>query len=292
MFWCNDWRVPPTSPDQPRANQIAHLLTLVATNAIPAVGWFSQDWSAAMTLIVYWFETVAGLLFIYARGVLQQRWNPRRGHFRYEAPRSKGPVRPRGAVGTEAKPGSFIKGFFFINAVFCAAHGVFIAVILLILSHNGNAELVGLDWRSAGIGCLQILVIAVIDFLVDVPYLRRWSFGVLEQTANRSFGRVGVVHLALIFGIFAAAVSNSPTRMFGVFVVLKTLYSLSTALPQYEPAMPPAWLSRAMNRVRRQPKGQRFEEMWVQDQAVEARRRVRNDEVWTGAGREPISLTG
>ena len=41
---------------------------------------------------------------------------------------------------------------------------------------------------------------------MDVPYLRRWSFGVLEQTANRSFGRVGVVHLALIFGIFVSTI--------------------------------------------------------------------------------------
>ena len=52
MFWCNDWRVPTTPQDQPRANQIAHLLTLVAANAIPAIGWFSQEWSAATTLIV------------------------------------------------------------------------------------------------------------------------------------------------------------------------------------------------------------------------------------------------
>ncbi|MGX9670500.1 DUF6498-containing protein [Mycobacterium sp. HM-7] len=277
--------MPPTPPEQPRANQFAHLLTLIAANAIPAVGWFTQEWSAATTLIVYWFETVVGLLFIYARGVLQQRWNPRRGHFRYEPPQSKGTARTRGAIEAKAKPASFIKGFFFINAVFCAAHGVFIAVILLILTHNGNAELVGLDWRSAGFGCLQMLVIVVIDFLVDVPYLRRWSFGVLEQTANRSFGRVGVVHLALIFGIFAAAVTNSPARMFGVFVVLKTLYSLSTALPMYEPATPPAWLNRLMNRLRREPEGERFEDAWVKDQAAEARRRVRNDEVWTAASR-------
>ena len=285
MTWCDDWPVPPTPPEQPRANQFAHLLTLIAANAIPAVGWFTQEWSAATTLIVYWFETVVGLLFIYARGVLQQRWNPRRGHFRYEPPQSKGTARTRGAIEAKAKPASFIKGFFFINAVFCAAHGVFIAVILLILTHNGNAELVGLDWRSAGFGCLQMLVIVVIDFLVDVPYLRRWSFGVLEQTANRSFGRVGVVHLALIFGIFAAAVTNSPARMFGVFVVLKTLYSLSTALPMYEPATPPAWLNRLMNRLRREPEGERFEDAWVKDQAAEARRRVRNDEVWTAASR-------
>jgi hypothetical protein len=53
----------------------------------------------------------------------------------------------------------------------------------------------------------------------------------------------------------------------------------------YEPATPPAWLNRLMNRLRREPEGERFEDVWVKDQAAEARRRVRNDEVWTGAGR-------
>ncbi|MUM03933.1 hypothetical protein B5P44_03920 [Mycobacterium sp. CBMA 213] len=255
---------------------VVHWLTLLAANAVPAVGWFTEEWSAATTLIVYWFETVAGLFFIYARGVLQQRWNPRRGHFRYEAPEPKG---------TQGTSGSFITGFVFINGVFTAGHGVFIAGIVFVLTHNGNAELVDLNWRAAGIGCLQMLVIVMIDFLADVPFLRNWSFEQLEQTANRSFARVGIVHFALIFGIFAAAVSDSPTKMFSVFIVLKTLYSLSTALPQWEPGTPPAWLSRLMNSVRREPRGQRFEDMWAKDRAAEVRRRIRNDELWTGAGR-------
>jgi len=56
-------------------------------------------------------------------------------------------------------------------------------------------------------------------------------------------------------------------------------------LTRHQVTRQPAWLNRLMNRLRREPEGERFEDVWVKDQAAEARRRVRNDEVWTGAGR-------
>jgi len=256
--------------------RVVHAATLFASNTIPLVGWFFQDWSATTTLVVYWSETVAALLFIYLRGILHQRWNPRRGHFRYAAPAGRG-------THNSAGKGSFIKGFAFIGFVFTAAHGFFIAAILLLLSHNGYADLVGLNWRTAGIGSLQIFAIVAADFLADLPYLRSWSFAQLEQTADRSFGRVGMMHFTLILGMFGAAVSDSPSGFFSVFVALKVLYSVSTALPQWEPKTSPAWLNRAMNRLRPEPKGERFEDMWAKEQAAEAARRKQNEQAWTGA---------
>ena len=249
---------------------MVHWFALLAANAVPALGWFAADWSPATTLVVYWFETAVGLVAIYLRGVLNQRWKPQRGHFEYEGTQSRG-VRARG---------SFIKNFGFITFVFTAAHGFFIAVIVLILTNNGHADVVNLSWRSVGFGCLQILAIMAVDFFTDLPYLRTWTFRHLEQTANQSFGRIAVVHLALIFGMFVAAITDSPARMFGVFVVIKTLFSLSTALPQHTPAAPPAWLSRAMNRIRPEPVGKRFEDEWAADQAAEVKRLERNDKPW------------
>lgn len=263
--------MPPTPQDHGRVSPAVHAATLFASNAVPLVGWFFQHWSASTTLVVYWSETFAALLFIYLRGILHQRWNPRRGHFRYAAPAGRGAQR------------SFIKGFALTAFVFTAAHGFFIAMIVLILSHNGFADLVGLNWRTAGIGSLQVFALAAADFLADLPYLRSWSFAQLEQTANRSFGRIALMHFTLIFGMFGAAVTDSPAGFFSVFVGLKTLYAISSAVPQWEPKTPPAWLSGAMNRIRREPKGQRFEDMWVKDQESEVARRKRNEQAWTGA---------
>jgi hypothetical protein len=269
--------VPPTPHDN-RPVALVHWLTLVAANTVPLVGWFAADWSAATTLIVYWFETAAGLMFTCAQGVLHQRWNPRRGHFQYEARQS------RSTQGDNPK-GPFLQGFLVTNLAFTAGHGIFIGALLLVLTHNGNAALVQINWRSVELGCLQLLVIAAIDFLADLPYLHGWSFEQLEQTADRTFGRVGVVHIALIVGIFIAAATDTPARVFGVFVVLKSLYSMSTALPHWAPRTSPRWLNRLMNRVLPEPAGKRFEDVWATDQASEVRRREQNEQPWTAARR-------
>ncbi|MEU9808375.1 DUF6498-containing protein [Mycobacterium sp. NPDC050853] len=256
-------------------NRILHLVTMIAVNAIPLAGWFVGGWSPGTTLAVYWFETVAASLFVGLRAVLHKRWSPRRGHFKYEAP---GPDRSYSRT-------SFIKGFLFTTLVFSAAHGFFLAVILLLLTHNGQAAMIGIDWRSVGFGCLQVLIALAVDFLVDLPGLRRWSFWQLEVMASRGFMRVGVVHLTLIFGMLAVAVTDAPSALFGVFVVLKTMYSLSTTFPQWEPSTPPRWLSRAMNRVPSARPGLTFEEQWAKDRIDEAKRRKENEQPWKGTRR-------
>ncbi|HET6734887.1 DUF6498-containing protein [Mycobacterium sp.] len=260
--------------------RIVHLLTLLAVNVVPAAGWFVGGWSAGTTLVVYWFETVAACLFVSARIAAHQRLSPRRGHFRYLAPKSDGP-RSRGS---QISQSSYIHGYLVTSLVFCAAHGLFLGGILFVLAHNGQGDLVGVDWHSVKLGGLYVLIALAVDFVVDLIGLRQWSFWQIEATANRSLGRVIVVHLTIVFGMFAAALTDF-SALFGVFVFLKTMYALSTALPQWEPATPPQWLSRAMNRLPNVGPGERFEDSWAKDRADEAQRRERNEQPWTGVRR-------
>mgnify|MGYP007122183580 CR=1 FL=1 len=80
------------------------------------------------------------------------------------------------------------------------------------------------------------------------------------------------------------ALTDAPEALFGVFVVLKTLASLSWLLPQWEPATAPVWLSRLMNRVPGKHPGERFEDFWAKDQEAELQRRKRNEQPWARAG--------
>jgi hypothetical protein len=254
--------------------RIVHLLALLAVNAVPMAGWFVEGWSAGTTLVVYWFETVTACVFVSARIVAHQRWSPRRGHVSYQAPKSN---RQRSQT-------SFVKGFLVTSLAFSVAHGLFLGVILFVLDHNGQGELARVEWRSVKLGSLYVLIALAIDFVVDLPGLRRWSFSQIEQTANRSLGRVAVVHLTIVIGMFGAAMTDA-SALFGVFVVLKTLYALSMALPQWEPAAAPNWLSRVMNRLPNVRPGQRFEDVWAKDRSEETERRERNEQPWTGARR-------
>ncbi len=255
--------------------RIVHLLTLLAINAIPVAGWFVVEWSAGTTLAVYWFENVAACLFVSAQAVIHRKLSPRRGHFRYRAPNAK----------RRASQDSFVHGFLVTSLAFCAAHGLFLGVILFVLNHKGERYLVDIDWRSVGFGCLSVVVVLAIDFVVDLPGLRHWSFLQIEQTAYRGLGRVVVVHFTLIIGLFAVAITGASSTLFGVFVVFKTLYALSTSLPQWEPVTAPQWLSRLMKRLPKVHLGQKFEEQWAKDRADEAERRERNEEPWASARR-------
>ena len=247
------------------------MASLLAVIAIPLVGWFFQNWSGATTLIVYWFETVAASVFITARILFHRRWAPRRGHFTYAAPSQQ-----RRGTGSS----TFLAGFVVTMVVFCAAHALFLGFILFMLNRNGQSELAVVDWRSVGFGCLSVFGFLALDFLVDLVSLRRWSFFQIEQTANLGLSRVMVVHLTLIFGLFAAAFTGAPDALFGVFVVLKTLASLSSALPQWDPEVAPGWMSRVMNRLPNAHPGKRFEDKWAADRADENARRTRNEQPW------------
>lgn len=259
MFWNN------------RATRIFHALILVAVTAVPAAGWFFEEWSAGTTLAVYWFENVAACLFVAVRIAVHQRLSPRHGHFRYQAADRRG------------SQTSFLKGFLVTSLAFCAAHGLFLGFILFMLNRNGEHGLAAVDWRSVQTGCLIVFVFLVIDLAVDLVRVRSWSFLRIEQTAYRGLGRVVVVHLTLVFGLFGVAMTGASSALFGIFVVLKTLYALSLALPQWEPATPPVWLSRVMNRLPNVHPGEKFEDHWAKDRIDEAKRRERNEQPWTDA---------
>jgi hypothetical protein len=250
-----------------------HLLTWLAVIAVPAAGWFAEGWSGGTTLVVYWFETAAVCLFISARIVVHQWWNPRRGHFRYEAPRTDRRNSYR----------SFVKGFVATNLAFCAGHGVFLWAILFVLNRNGEHLAAQVDWRSVGSGCLSVFLLLALDFVVDLPSLRRRSFAQIEQLANRGTSRVLVVHLTLLVGFLGIALTGASTALFGIFVILKSLFALSGALPQWEPVEAPKRMSRVLNRLLPTREGLSFEQQWAKDHADETARRENNERPWINA---------
>ncbi len=266
--------------DDLRVHRILHVLSVLGVIAVPVVGWFTQNWSGATTLAVYWFETLAASLLVLARIAVHQRWSPRRGHFHYNGPGADGArLRRRAPLST------FMSSFGVISLSFCAVHGVFLGVIVFLLNHNGVGHMVEVDWRSVGFGCLGVLAFMAVDFAVDLSSLRQWPFQQLERTADRVLGRVMVVHLTLLIGFLAIALTDTPSSLFGVFVVLKTMATLSTALPQWQPAEPPKWLSGLLNRVPSTQPGKRFEDHWTQEQVEERQRQQANERPWIVDGR-------
>lgn len=258
--------------------RIVHVLAMLGVIAVPALGWFTQDWAGGTTLAVYWFETVAACLFIIARIALHQHWSPRRGHFNYNAPGGEGAVY---RSGRRRKPlSTYMSSFAVISLSFCGFHGLFLGTVLFLLNHNHVGHLVQVDWRSVGFGCLSVLAFMTIDFLVDLSSLRRWPFRQLEQVGSQALSRVMVIHMTLLIGFLGIAITGAPSTFFGVFVALKTMAALSTALPQWQPTQPPKWLSSVLNKVPNVHPGKRFEDHWAEEQTEERQRMEANEQPW------------
>jgi hypothetical protein len=257
----------PLSSGHDYVTRIIHLLALLALNAVPVAGWFGRH------------DT--GRLLVRNRRGMRLRFGPHRCPSALEST-----LRACQVPGTEIGQAAFAE--LLPSGVPRHEPRLLRGARPVSGCHPVRARsqrpgrLAGVDWRSVKLGSLYVLIALAIDFVVDLPGLRRWSFWQIEQTANRSLGRVAVVHLTLVLGMFGAAMTDA-SALFGVFVVLKTLYSLSTALPQWEPATVPNWLGRAMNRLPNVHPGQRFEDVWATDRANEAERRERNEQPWTGA---------
>jgi hypothetical protein len=252
---------------------LPQLFASLGTNAVPAAGWFFGSWSAGTTLGVYWFENVVASLLIGARIALHRKWSPCRGHTHYQ-PRDK---ERRGAQR------SFLQYFLTTSLVFSVAHGFFLGMIIFVLTANGHGDEVGLNGRELATGCGLVAAMLVGDFAFDLRRLRAQPFAWLERQAEGNLGRVVVVHLSLIFGMAAVAFTGANKAFFGVFIGLKTMADLSMRLPQWNPARPPAWLCRIMDRVPNAQAGknkgrpQTFEEFWIADKADEIARLAANE---------------
>lgn len=254
--------------DRPTASRPWHVTAALGVVAVPLVGWFVGDWSGATTLVVYWFETVAGCLLVAGRAMLHRRWNPRRGHFDYRAREDR------------SRRTTFVSGFLLVALSFSAAHAVFLGAVLVLLRQNRVADLATVDWRGVGAGCAAVLAFLVVGFLLDLTSLRRWTFGAVEEMATRGVGRVIVVHVTILVGFVGIALTEASAAFFGTFVVLRSLFALGTVVPQYDPATPPRWLSTLLDRVPGARPGQRFEDFWARDRAAELARRERNEQPW------------
>lgn len=247
--------------------KIFHILLVVALNAIPALGWFVAEWTPATTLAVYWFENVAAAVFIASRIVIHRSRRRVAGHVRYVAPGNK-----------PSTPGSYLQGFLIPSLVFSGAHGFFLAILAFVFRQKVGADFV-FNWHDIKIGCAMTVGLLLLDFLMDLPGLSQRPFRWIEEMGQRNLGRVVVVHLTIVLGMFAMAFFEKDKGFFGVFIGLKTLMDVSWMLPQWKPKTPPAWLCRIMKRLPSDPKykDMSFEEFWKKDDQEEIDRQERHE---------------
>ena len=252
--------------------RVRALITALGINAIPAAGWFFAEWSAGTTLVVYWLETLIGSLLVGIRILLHRRVRPSQGHWNYQAPKSHGQK-------TSASHGSstYLSAFLGPALVFTIAHGVFLAAFGFIVFSKSLSPETKIDGRSILAGWIGILVFQLIDFLIDLIWIRARPFRWIERLGEISLSRVIVIQLTIIGGMAAVMFTGADRHFFGIFIFLKTMLNLSLLTPQYNPKTPPAWLSNLMDRIKPSKEEGTFTEFWQKTDTDEAARIARNE---------------
>lgn len=222
--------------------QWTKLIEMFGVNSVPVLGVFAGDWTSSTALAVYWFENLVASVLIAARLWLHRRWQPTADDAGQPLRRAKAPSE----LLATAIP-------------FTVAHGVFLVpVFLLVTKLTPDPQ----QLRQAAVALLAMQGIA---FGVDLWSLSAWPAARVNERADHLMGRVVLVHLSIIIGMFLFAWLERPGAFFGFFVGCKVLADLSSLLPKADqgtPDRPPRWLAAVMRRFPRQ-NGESFEEYWA-----------------------------
>jgi hypothetical protein len=222
-----------------------NLLMALLLNAVPAYGIAVRGWSVPTVLVLYWLENLMMALLTTLRILMHRLWTRKRGHWRVQSDIN---FKVNGKS-TPAK--TFLSGYVGFALIFTLAHGVFVFGICAILAQTYPDQA---QWHVAAAqlrqGALWIFAFLAVDLLVDLPRLRHGSFAWLKQSVERRMGRVLILHLAIIFGMFIMFITESPFSVVYALITMKTLADLASALSgnTQVPSEPPQWVLKAADK--------------------------------------------
>ncbi|MEO6689700.1 MAG: DUF6498-containing protein [Dokdonella sp.] len=244
----------------------SRIVTVLISNAISIVGVLHYGWSATNVLVLYWLESLLIAVFTCLRIAAHCRLTHRKGHWR------EGQLTP--SPGNLGQRPTMLRDYALVAFVFTLAHGIFVIGLAFIFTMKHPDSPV---WRFDSIafrhGALLLLGVLAVDFCLDMTGMRTRPFAWVRAYTQQRMGRVLVLHLAIIFGMFAAAATDSPYAILYVLIGLKTLWDLAMSNAADTPAPtadhPPAWLISVSTRVGKGKIGAAdLDQQWQQGRAA------------------------
>jgi hypothetical protein len=217
----------PLSPGRRWRAALPRVFEALVVNAVPIWGLLFAGWSLSTMLFLYWLENLFNTFFIGARIWLHRRLTRKRGHWMAVELKATATVNGKPL----AVPTTLLTNFVGSNLIFALAHGIFVALLVFgILERRPSPA-------ALGRGVLWLLAAMTLAFLLDARTIRRQPFSWIRARVDGALGRMVVVHLALIGGVFFLAATGRETSFFLVFVLLKALFDLLSALPLGRPVV-------------------------------------------------------
>ena len=223
------------------------VLTLIAANLIPLFGVMFLGWSTFAIVVVYWAENVIiGMINVLKMIVC----SPSADEIKFAGAtpeQLKGNSREVQALFEKQMPnlaivhhGSklfFIPFFIFHYGMFCMGHGVFIFELL----GKGGAMFGGpLDswsffWQQIKAEKLLWAVAALaashlFSFFTNFIYRGEYRRTTVPQLMFQPYGRIVILHVAVLFGAFLIVALGSPIWMLVILIIGKTMLDIGLHL--------------------------------------------------------------
>jgi hypothetical protein len=252
------------------------ILIVLLVNAVPIVGVLRYGWSATNVLVLYWFENLLIAICTTLRLVVHRRLSRKRGYFR------SGVI---GGVKVNDKPvkSGLVGEYAIVAFVFTFAHGIFVAAIAFMLTRDHPDDPMwqfSLPQLVRGVEVIAAML--GIELIADLATIRARPFAWMKDYAQRRMGRILVLHLAIIFGMFAMAMTDSPFGILYVLIGLKTLVDLGGVYGQGtktdESDVPPGWALKFADKVAKDKGGSAALLKDLKAQGDKARRDAIEDE--------------
>jgi hypothetical protein len=198
------------------------VVLLVAFNLLPLAGVLVGGWSVYTLLVLYWIEN--GIVGAFAVARILRADGP--------APRPGTTVRLTG--GTSASRLILVPFFIVHYGTFWAVHGIFVLSLPVVLG-RGSAATAAPPFEAVAIAAAGLAISHGASFVLN--YLGRREYVTTSPAAESMapYGRVVILHMAIILGVFVSLFLGSPVGAVLVLVVLKTVVDLALHLGQHRP---------------------------------------------------------
>ena len=207
------------------------LITLIAANIIPLWGVVFLGWDAFYIVLLYWSENIAVGFYNILKIAFAKVSDP-----------------------VEHLRKLFMIPFFTIHyGGFCGVHGIF---VLALFGKEGGSFMKGTDWPCFFV-FVQMLLNVIRHAYSIMPTAVRYAMGALfashgisfvynylikgeyatakpNQLMGSPYGRVVVMHLAVLFGAFLTMALGSPVGILIILVGIKTYLDVVFHLRQHK----------------------------------------------------------
>jgi hypothetical protein len=197
-----------------------NLLFVLLTNGVPLYGVKLLGWSATTVLGLFWFENLLTAVFTCIRIAVHRQLTRKRGHWR------------PGQLGLliNGKPSSsgLLGEYATMAFVFTLAHGVFVGMIIVVIGNEHEEAIWHFSAAQFRQGAGWIALTLALNLVADLAGIKSRSYAELKSYVQVRMGRIFVLHLTIILGMFAMLATKSPFAILYMLIAFKTLWELAT----------------------------------------------------------------